>query len=150
MKPLKIFVIDDDAFFLKSVKEYFSNNQPGHYEFFYYCSGEQALQESYINPGIVIVDYYLDSNQPDADNGLRIINGFHILLPKTKLVLISTNINSKLISVSKELGYFECVEKNKLLFDRLKQSLTNFKLPKETSIKEKLRAYFIGYNKATE
>ncbi|MFN7910718.1 MAG: hypothetical protein ACK5QC_02770 [Bacteroidota bacterium] len=42
------------------------------------------------------MDYYLDTNQPYADNGLRNINGFHVLLPKAKLLLISKTINATL------------------------------------------------------
>lgn len=147
MKPLEIFIIDDDAFFLKAVKEYFSVNKLDKHEFYYYSSGEQAISESYRNPGMVIVDYYLDTNQPDADNGLRIINGFHVLLPKTKLVLISRNINSKLATVSDELGYFECMEKNKLLFERLKQKLNDLILHQDISIMERLHAYFMNFKR---
>jgi DNA-binding NarL/FixJ family response regulator len=143
LKPFKIFIIDDDAFFLKTVREYFAKNQSGNYEFYYYSSGERAILESYRNPTLVIVDYYLDTNQPDADNGLRIINGFHVLLPKAKLLLISKTINAKLLSVSKELGYFECFEKNKLLFDLLKQKLDNLIMPNDFSIIERLKAYLL-------
>ena len=89
------------------------------------------------------MDYYLDTNQPYADNGLRIINGFHVLLQKAKLLLISKTINATLLSVSTELGYFECFEKNKLLFDLLKQKLDNLIMPNDFSIIERLKAYLL-------
>lgn len=142
LKPLKIFVIDDDAFFIKTAKEYFSTYMAGNYEFHYYSSGEQAILESYKNPSLVIVDYYLDSNEPDADNGLRVINGFHVLLPKTKLILVSKNPTDKLFRISAELGYFECMEKNTLFFDVIKQKLDNLTLPVEMGLLERLKTYF--------
>lgn len=142
MKPVKIFIIDDDPYFLKSAEIYFNKNHCENYQFFYYSNGEQALKEHYRNPDMVVVDYYLDSNQPDADNGLRIINGFHILLPGTQLILISGNIHSKLKHVSKELGYFECFEKNKLLFETLIKKFNSLMLAKEITLFQKLMTYF--------
>ncbi len=122
---LKIFVIDDDPFFLNSIKENFSKE--ANYSLFCFNSGEQALLEAYKKPDLVFVDYYLDSKFPDAENGFRIINSFKVLLPNAKLTLITSSTNINLINEIKALENVNYIYKNNAVFSEINQVITDYK-----------------------
>ncbi|MCA0429890.1 MAG: response regulator [Bacteroidetes bacterium] len=131
MSSLKIFVIDDDPIFLNSIKEKFS--KLSNYTFFYFNSGEQALLEAYKKPDLVFVDYYLDSKFPDAENGFRIINSFKVLLPNSKLTLISSSTNVNLINEIKALANVNYIHKNTNVYNEIKQVILEYKPAKNTN-----------------
>ena len=61
---IKLFLVDDDALFLKSLEIDFSNN--GDFEIETFISGELCIANLSKNPDIIILDYHLDGINPEA------------------------------------------------------------------------------------
>ena len=67
-KKIKIFLVDDDALFLKKSEIEFLNH--GDFEIYTYATGELCLKSIDKNPDIIILDYHLDGIQKGAMNGI--------------------------------------------------------------------------------
>lgn len=55
---LKIFLVDDDALYLKALEIEF--NKHSEYTIETYATGELCLQNLHHNPDFIILDYFLD------------------------------------------------------------------------------------------
>ena len=85
---MKIFVVEDDLVFAKSIKYYLSMNPDNEVE--EYNNGKDALSNKYKNPDLVILDY----NLPGM-NGLEIMKGFHKYNPNIFVVIMSAQNDIK-------------------------------------------------------
>ena len=75
MKPLKkilIFLVDDDALFLKSMEIDFS--QHSDYKIETYATGELCVENLSHKPDIIILDYQLDGIEKNAMNGIQTLD----------------------------------------------------------------------------
>jgi len=69
---IKLFLVDDDILFLKSLEIDFSNNLA--FDIYTFQSGEACLAAMGAKPDIVILDYMLDGLNPKAMNGIATLD----------------------------------------------------------------------------
>jgi two-component system, OmpR family, response regulator len=95
-EKLKIFLVDDDKYFSKSLKQSLMNFRKDHWEVELFPNGEECIQNLHHNPKVVILDYSLNSNLPDAQNGIEILKKIKKQNNKIDIVLLSSNDKANL------------------------------------------------------
>ncbi|MDA3927389.1 MAG: response regulator [Prolixibacteraceae bacterium] len=78
---IKLFLVDDDAIFLKLLEIEFL--EQANFDIETYATGELCLDNLSHNPDVIILDYHLDGIDKDAMNGIEILD---------KIVALDTNI----------------------------------------------------------
>lgn len=91
MKPgekIKVFLVDDDPIFLRSLEIQF--NRLGGFEISMFGSGSLCLANLDQNPDVVILDYHLDSIDKDAMNGIETLDKIKEIQPNLPVVMLSS------------------------------------------------------------
>ena len=91
MKPetrIKIFLVDDDAVFLKLLEIEFLQ----HADFIIetYPTGELCLESLSNNPDIIILDYHLDGIDKNAINGIETLDRIKLFNPSIPVIMLSS------------------------------------------------------------
>lgn len=84
---IKIFVVDDDALFLKLIEIELLK----HPEFSVatYASGELCMENILQNPDVIILDYHLDGMNKNAMNGIETLNKIKGFNPDIQVIILS-------------------------------------------------------------
>ncbi|HBH85826.1 MAG: histidine kinase [Bacteroidetes bacterium GWE2_41_25] len=117
-----IFLVDDDALFLKSLEIEFSENTKSEIRSF--VTGEECLANIYQNPDIIILDYYLNSVNKDAINGLETLEKIktaNILLP---VIMLSSQDKIEVAVNCMKNQAFDYIVKSETAFIRLQKAIT--------------------------
>ena len=85
---VKIFLVDDDALFLKSLEIDFKTDS--HFEVSTFPTGEQCISHLSEQPDIIILDYHLDGIDPNAINGIATLDNIKALNPDIPVVMLSS------------------------------------------------------------
>src|SRR5665213_275466 len=85
---IKLFLVDDDALFLKSLEIEFLHNADFAIETF--ATGELCVENLSHNPDIIILDYYLDSIDKNAMNGMETLDKIKSIHPDIPVVMLSS------------------------------------------------------------
>ena len=85
---LKLFLVDDDVVYLKSLEIYFRQ----YYNFVVstFTTGELCIQNLSKNPDIVILDYQLNGIDTNAKNGIEILDGIKAYNQQIPVVMLSS------------------------------------------------------------
>ena len=75
-KKIKLFLVDDDALFLKSLQIEFMES--ANFEIQTFSTGELCLENLNQNPDIIILDYHLDGINKGVMNGLDVLDKIKI------------------------------------------------------------------------
>ncbi|MFN5356398.1 MAG: response regulator [Bacteroidota bacterium] len=87
-RPLKVFLVEDDPMQLAVLADYLESSTP--HTLFKFTTGEEALQQVHASsPDVVILDYNLNSVNPDASNGLSILQSIKKFSPDTQVIMLS-------------------------------------------------------------
>ena len=124
-KKLKIFLVDDDALFLKNEELALNNNNEFIIETF--ATGELCLQNVYKNPDVIIMDYWLNGVTTDAMNGeqaLDIIKRYDSDIP---VVILSGQEKIDVAVNCLHNRAFDYVVKSKTAFQQLRQIINTIK-----------------------
>jgi len=70
-KPKKIFIVDDDQMLTEALSDYLTRNAA--HQISCFVTGEECLKSLHENPDIIILDYYLNTVQKDAANGMEVL-----------------------------------------------------------------------------
>lgn len=123
-KNLSVFVIDDSTSFATMIKDFIQMKHPGA-EVLIYKTGEEAFPELYRNPDIVILDYYLDSEKPDALNGIQVLKKIKEDLPEVPVVMVSSQDKTEVSANTIKFGAYDYILKNDSTFDKIEIILNN-------------------------
>jgi DNA-binding NtrC family response regulator len=85
---LKIFLVDDDAVFLKLLKIEFLHH--GDFDIETYPSGETCLENLSNQPDIIILDYHLDGIDKHAINGIETLDRIKAINSDLPVVMLSS------------------------------------------------------------
>ncbi len=84
----KIFLVDDDEFYLQMLVEFLSKQPAYHISTF--TTGEKCLEAMLsVKPDVIILDYYLSDNDPSAATGLSILEAIKKNHPTLPVVMLS-------------------------------------------------------------
>ncbi|HTA83960.1 MAG TPA: response regulator [Bacteroidia bacterium] len=114
VKPQKriisIFLVDDDLSYLYPLGFYLQKNTE--HAVYCYKSGEECMENIHKAPDVIILDYNLNPEQPDAMNGLDVLKEIKREMPKTKVVMLSGRETFSGVTDSLKLGAYTYVIKD--------------------------------------
>jgi two-component system, OmpR family, response regulator len=121
-KKTKLFLIDDDAVFLKSLEIEFMQNVD--FDIESYQTGELALTKLENKPDIVILDYHLDGIDLDAMNGIDILDKIKEYDPSIPVIMLSSQDEINVAVNCMHHKAFDYVVKSETAFLRLQKIIT--------------------------
>jgi two-component system, OmpR family, response regulator len=132
---IKLFLVDDDALFLKSLEIDFL--QKADLEINTFATGELCLANLSQNPDVIILDYVLDSIDKNAMNGLETLDKIKAFSPDIPVVMLSAQDKIDVAVNCMHHKAFDYVVKSETAFIRLQKIITTIfrykKMEKELS-----------------
>jgi DNA-binding NtrC family response regulator len=126
---IKLFLVDDDALFLKSMELEFLENADFHVQT--YATGEACIQNLNEYPDVIILDYQLDGIEKNAMNGLLTLDKIKEINPDIPVVMLSSQDKIDVAISCMHHRAFDYVVKSETAFIRLKKIIsTIFKYQK--------------------
>jgi DNA-binding NtrC family response regulator len=132
---IKIFLVDDDALFLKSLEIEFLENADFIIET--YPTGELCVANLSNTPDVVILDYQLDGIVENAMNGLETLDKIKAFNSNIPVVMLSSQDKIEVAINCMHHKAFDYVVKSETAFVRLQKIITTIfkyqKMEKELS-----------------
>jgi two-component system, OmpR family, response regulator len=132
---IKIFLVDDDALFLKSLEIEFLDSAD--FEIETYATGELCVRNLSHNPDVIILDYMLAEIVKDAMNGIETLDKIKAINPEIPVVMLSGQDKIEVAINCMHHKAFDYVVKSETAFFRLQKIITTIfqqkKLEKELS-----------------
>jgi two-component system OmpR family response regulator len=132
---IKLFLVDDDALFLKSMEIEFMEHADFTIETF--ATGELCLEHLSDNPDVIILDYHLDGIDATAMNGLETLDKIKAYNNDIPVVMLSSQDKIEVAINCMHHKAFDYVVKSETSFLRLQKIITNIfqfkKMEKELS-----------------
>ncbi len=134
---IKLFLVDDDAVFLKSLEIQFLENDGFVIETF--ATGELCLANLSKNPDIIILDFYLDGVEKKAMNGLETLDQIKAFNPEIPVIMLSSQDKIEVAISCMHHKAFDYVVKSETAFVRLQKIIE--RVYKYQKIKKELNWY---------
>ena len=122
-KKIKIFLVDDDALFLKKSEIEFLNH--GDFEIYTYATGELCLKSIDKNPDIIILDYHLDGIQKGAMNGIDTLDKIKKVNDKIPVIMLSSQDKIDIAIKCMHHEAYDYVVKSETAFVRLQKIINS-------------------------
>ncbi|MDI5897526.1 response regulator [Flavobacterium sp. LB2P84] len=120
---IKIFLVDDDALFLKSLELEFLENADFIVET--YSTGELCIANIDNNPDVVILDYQLDGIVANAMNGIETLDKIKAFNPEIPVVMLSSQDKIEVAINCMHHKAVDYVVKSETAFVRLQKIITS-------------------------
>jgi two-component system OmpR family response regulator len=132
---IKIFLVDDDALYLKSLEIEFLEHADFSIET--YATGELCVKNLSRNPDIIILDYHLDDIDKTAMNGLETLDKIKESNPDIPVIMLSSQDKIEVAINCMHHRASDYVVKSETAFMRLQKIITSIftykKMEKELS-----------------
>jgi DNA-binding NarL/FixJ family response regulator len=132
---IKLFLVDDDALFLKSLEIEFTEHAD--FDIETYATGELCIAHLSHNPDVVILDYQLDGIDKTAMNGIETLDKIKAFNPDIPVVMLSSQDKIEVAIRCMHHKAFDYVVKSETAFIRLQKIITTIfqykKIEKELS-----------------
>ncbi|MFY9152557.1 MAG: response regulator [Prolixibacteraceae bacterium] len=119
---IKLFLVDDDALFLKSLEIDFM--QHADFEIETFATGELCIENLSHNPDVIILDYHLDGVDRDAINGIDTLDQIKAFNPEIPVIMLSSQDKIDVAINCMHHHAFDYVVKSETAFMRLKKIIT--------------------------
>lgn len=119
-----IFLVDDDALFLKSLEIDFGQNTEAIIKMF--PSGELCLENLSQNPDMVVLDYHLNGINKDAMDGLDTLIRIKTSNPQIPVIMLSSQDSIEVAVNCMKHKAFDYIVKSETAFMRLEKAITTF------------------------
>lgn len=122
-KKITLFLVDDDAVFLKILEVEFLQ----HADFIIktFATGELCIENLPQNPDVIILDYHLDGVDKDAMNGIDALDKIKLLNPEIPVVMLSSQDKIDVAINCMHHKAFDYVIKSETAFFRLQNIITS-------------------------
>jgi two-component system OmpR family response regulator len=134
-EKIKLFLVDDDAVFLKSLQIEFL--QHADFEIETYSTGELCLQSLSHQPDVIILDYHLDGIVQGAMTGLQTLDQIKAYNPDIPVLMLSSQDKIDVAINCMHHRAFDYVVKSETAFVRLQKIISTIfrykKMEKELS-----------------
>src|SRR6185436_2254063 len=135
IEKIKLFLVDDDAVFLKSLEIDFLERADFNIET--YATGELCMENISHNPDVIILDYHLDGIVKDAMNGMATLDKIKAFNSDIPVVMLSSQDKIDVAINCMHHRAFDYVVKSETAFVRLQKIITTIfrykKMEKELS-----------------
>jgi two-component system OmpR family response regulator len=121
-EKIKLFLVDDDAVFLKSLEIEFLQHADFIIETF--ATGELCMENLSHNPDVIILDYHLDGINKDAMNGMQTLDKIKLYNPDIPVVMLSSQDKIDVAINCMHHRAFDYVVKSETAFVRLQKIIT--------------------------
>lgn len=122
MEKIKLFLVDDDALFLKSLEIEFLQHADFTVETF--ATGEKCLESLSHEPDVIILDYQLDGTQKGAMNGIDTLDKIKAINPDIPVIMLSSQDKIDVAIDCMHHRAFDYVVKSETAFVRLQKIIT--------------------------
>lgn len=121
-EKIKLFLVDDDALFLKALEIQFFNHADFIIETF--PTGESCIKNLTNNPDVIILDYQLDGIDKTAMNGVDTLDKIKAINPDIPVVMLSSQDKIDVAINCMHHRAFDYVVKSETAFFRLQKIIT--------------------------
>ena len=132
---IKIFLVDDDALFLKLLEHEFLMH--GDFVIETFATGELCLQHLTKNPDVIILDFHLDGIDKNAMNGMETLDKIKAFDSDIPVIMLSSQDKIEVAIECMHHRAFDYVVKSETAFLRLQKIITSIfsykKMEKELS-----------------
>lgn len=87
LKAKKIFIVDDDVMLTEALSDYLTRDVQ--HQISCFTTGEACLNSLDQNPDIIILDYFLNTVEKDAANGMEILKTIKKDYPLMHIIMLS-------------------------------------------------------------
>lgn len=119
---VKLFLVDDDAVFLKSLEIDFL--QCADFSIETFATGELCLAQLSQNPDVIILDYYLDGIVKTAMDGIETLDKIKAFNADIPVVMLSSQDKIEVAISCMHHHAFDYVVKSETAFVRLQKIIT--------------------------
>jgi two-component system, OmpR family, response regulator len=120
---IKLFLVDDDALFLKSLEIEFLQHANFIIESF--VTGELCLEKLSHNPDVIILDYHLSGIDKYAMNGIETLDKIKAFNPDIPVIMLSSQDKIDVAIDCMHHRAFDYVVKSETAFMRLQKIITS-------------------------
>ena len=121
-EKVKLFLVDDDALFLKSLEIEFL--QHADFEIETYATGELCMQNMSHSPDVIILDYQLDGIDKNAMNGIKTLDQIKAYNQDIPVIMLSSQDKIDVAVNCMHHRAFDYVVKSETAFMRLQKIIT--------------------------
>jgi two-component system OmpR family response regulator len=116
---IKLFVVDDDAIYLKLIEIEFL--QYPDFKLETYTTGEICIENLSHAPDLIILDYHLDGVDKNAMNGIQTLDKIKAINPGIPVVMLSAQDKIEVAINCMHHKAFDYIVKNETAFLRLQK-----------------------------
>jgi len=121
-EPIKLYLVDDDALFLKTLEIDFLEHADFKIETF--ATGELCLKSLKHTPDVIILDYQLDGIEKGVMNGIQTLDEIKAINPDIPVVMLSSQDKIDVAIDCMHHRAFDYVVKSETAFVRLQKIIT--------------------------
>lgn len=121
-EKVKLFLVDDDALFLKVLEIEFQQNAD--FDIETYATGELCLKNLSHSPDVIILDYHLDGIDKTAMNGIDTLDAIKAQDPDIAVVMLSQQDKIDVAIECMHHRALDYVVKSETAFLRLQKIIT--------------------------
>lgn len=118
-----VFLVDDEPIQNEMLKDFLSERFI--YDLKTFENGEDALQYMNLKPEIVILDFHLSVQNPNAKNGVDVLKEIKEQCPETQVVMLSGQDKIDVAIDSMKYGAYDYVVKGESGFSRIENIINN-------------------------
>jgi DNA-binding NtrC family response regulator len=120
---IKIFLVDDDAVFLRSLEIDFLNQ--GDFIISAFTTGELCIKNLSEKPDVIILDYHLDGIDKGAMNGIQTLDKIKAYDQGIPVIILSSQDKIDVAVTCMHHNAFDYIVKSETAFMRLQKNITN-------------------------
>ena len=120
---ITIFLVDDDAVFLKLLEIEFLHH--GAFNVQTFSTGELCLESIEQNPDVLILDYHLDGIDQNAMNGLATLDKIKAYNSNIPVIMLSSQDKIEVAVKCMHHKAFDYIVKSETAFVRLQKTIDN-------------------------
>jgi DNA-binding NtrC family response regulator len=121
-KKILLFLVDDDALFLKSLEIEFTESTESVVKTF--ATGELCIEKISENPDIIVLDYHLNGIDKNAIDGLEALDRIKAINPHIPVIMLSSQDKIEVAVNCMKHQAFDYIVKSETAFIRLQKAIT--------------------------
>lgn len=121
---IKLFLVDDDVVYLRLLEIDFAQKTDFTFESF--ATGELCVTKLSQKPDMIILDYYLDSVEKNAMNGIETLDRIKAFNPNIPVIMLSSQDKIEVAIDCMHHKAFDYVVKSETAFIRLQKAINTF------------------------
>ncbi|MGE0638225.1 MAG: response regulator [Bacteroidia bacterium] len=125
-QSLNLFIVDDNPLMVMGLQKFLENKFADRLIITTYESGERALEKIDRTTNIIILDYYLNTVQKDAANGMEILQTIKKRYPNIHIIMLSSQERYGVAMQTIQKGAEQYIVKDDTAFEKIAAMITEF------------------------